>query len=464
MADERKIRLFAETPVPRAVATLSIPTVISSLVALLYSLADTYFVGMINDPVQTAAVTLAAPVLLAFNAVNNLFGVGSSSMMSRALGRRDMKTLRQSSSFGFWGALVSSVVYSLLCAALMSPLLSLLGADATTAPATRRYLMWTVCLGATPSILNVVMAYLVRSEGATFHASIGSMSGCLINIVLDPLFILPGGLGMGAEGAALATMISNCCATLYFFGYLIVKRGKTCVCISPREFTLRKPIVGGVCAVGVPASIQNLLNVVSHMMLNNLAAPYGAAALAGMGIASKIAMVPWYVSNGISQGVMPLIGYNYASGNIPRMKRALSFTVKVSESILCLLAVLCCAFSGPITALFIEDVATVAYGSSFLIGMSLSVPFLAMDFMAVGVFQAVGRGTLSLVMALLRKAAFEIPALYLLNALWPLYGLSCAQLVAEVCMAVIGSLMLLKLLRQIEARRAQKTTAAELQK
>lgn len=462
MADERKIKLFAETPVSRAVATLSIPTVISSLVALLYSLADTYFVGMVNDPVQTAAVTLAAPVLLAFNAVNNLFGVGSSSMMSRALGSGDMKTLRQSSSFGFWGALVSSVIYSLLCAALMRPLLSLLGADATTAPATQRYLLWTVVLGATPSILNVVMAYLVRSEGATFHASIGSMSGCLINIVLDPLFILPSGLGWGAEGAALATMISNCCATLYFFGYLIVKRGKTCVCISPREFTLRRKIVGGVCTVGVPASIQNLLNVVSHMMLNNLAAPYGAAALAGMGIASKIAMVPWYVSNGISQGVMPLIGYNYASGNISRMKRALFFTLKVSESILCVLTVLCCAFSGPITALFIEDAATVAYGSSFLIGMSLSVPFLAMDFMAVGVFQALGKGTLSLAMALLRKAAFEIPALYLLNALWPLYGLSCAQLVAEVCMAVIGTLMLLKLLRQIEARRRQEAAKTEL--
>ena len=202
MAENRKTKLFEEIAVPKAVLTLSVPTVVSSLVALLYSLADTYFVGMMNDPVQTAAVTLAAPVLLAFNAVNNLFGVGSSSMMSRALGRGDMKTLRQSSAFGFYGSLISGILYSVGCALLMGPLLGLLGADATTSGATADYMFWTVTLGATPSILNVVMAYLIRSEGATLHASIGTMSGCVLNILLDPLFILPGGLNMGAEGAA----------------------------------------------------------------------------------------------------------------------------------------------------------------------------------------------------------------------------------------------------------------------
>lgn len=455
MADERRIRLFAQERVPKAVVILAVPTVLSNLVALLYSLADTYFVGLINDPVQTAAVTLAAPVLLAFNAVNNLFGVGSSSMMSRALGRNDMKTLRQSSAFGFYGALISGVVYAVACTLLLDPLLGLLGADAVTAPATGRYMFWTVCLGAVPSILNVVMAYLIRSEGATLHASIGTMSGCVINMLLDPLFILPGGFNMGAEGAAVATLISNVAAMLYFFVYLIVKRRTTYVCISPREFTLRRSIVGGVCAVGVPASIQNLLNVTSHMLLNNLASPYGAQALAGMGIAAKIAMVPWYISNGIAQGVMPLIGYNYASGSNDRMKQALGFTIKVAEIILCVMTVLFCAFARQITGMFIGDGQTVAYGSAFLYGMAVSMPFLAMDFLAVGVFQAVGRGGLSLVMALLRKLVFEIPALYALNALWPLYGLSCAQLVAEVCMAVIGTVFLRRLLRQIDARRAE---------
>ena len=450
MTKDSKTRLFEDTPIPRAVATLSIPTIISNLVALLYSLADTFFVGMLNDPVQTAAVTLSAPVILAFNAVNNLFGVGSSSMMSRALGRKDFKTLRESSAFGFYGAMVSAVAFSAVISLFLNPLLALLGADSTTHYATSRYMLWTVCIGATPAILNVLMAYLVRSEGATLHASIGTMSGCIINIILDPLFILPSGLNLGAEGAALATMIANCFALLYFFGYLIVKRNSTYVCISPRAFTLRKEVVGGVCSVGVPASIQNLLNVASQMLLNNLASAYGAAALAGMGIASRISMIPWYISNGISQGVMPLIGYNYSSRNIARMKRALGFTFKVSQVILFTLAILSCLFSRQITGLFIEDPQSLAYGSAFLYGKAMYVPFLALDFLAVGTFQAIGKGSKALVMAVLRKLVIEIPVMFLLNAIWPLYGLSCAQLVSEFCMALIGSFMLLHLLKNLD--------------
>lgn len=451
MNKDSKTRLFEEISIPRAVATLSIPTIISNLVALLYSLADTFFVGVLNDPVQTAAVTLSAPVLLAFNAVNNLFGVGSSSMMSRALGRKDFKTLRESSAFGFYGALVSAIAFSAVITIFLNPLLTLLGADSSTHHVTSRYMLWTVCIGATPAILNVLMAYLVRSEGATLHASIGTMSGCLINIILDPIFILPSFLNMGAEGAALATMIANCCALLYFFGYLIVKRSSTYVCISPKAFTLRKEVVGGVCSVGIPASIQNLLNVASQMLLNNLASAYGAAALAGMGIASRISLIPWYISNGISQGVMPLIGYNYASRRFDRMKHALGFTFKVSQTILFTLAILSCIFSRQITGLFIEEPQSLAYGSAFLYGKAMFVPFLALDFLAVGTFQAIGKGSKALIMAVLRKLVIEIPVMFLLNAIWPLYGLSCAQLTSEFCMAIIGSCMLLHLLKNLDS-------------
>ncbi len=330
---QKKIRtkeeLFETYSIPKAVLVLSVPTVLSSLVTVLYSLADTYFVGMVNDPIQTASVTLAAPVLLAFNAVNNLFGVGSSSMMSRAMGRRDGETVRRSSAFGFYGALICGAVFALLCTVLRTPLLGLLGAGAETAAPTSAYLNWTVSLGAVPAILNVVMAYMIRSEGAALHASVGTMSGCLLNIVLDPIFILPWGLDMKAEGAALATFLSNCVALAYFLVYLYLRRRSTSVSVSPRDFKLKRQIVSGVFAVGVPASVQNLLNVTGSMIMNNLAAVYGAEALAAMGICTKINMVPMYVVMGVAQGIMPLISYNYASGNIPRMKKAFFFTARI---------------------------------------------------------------------------------------------------------------------------------------
>ena len=255
---ENRTAIFENVPIPKAVALLCVPTIISSLVMVLYNLADTYFVGILNDPVQNAAVTLAGPVLLAFNAINNLFGVGCSSMMSRALGRRDFDTVRRTSAFGFYCAGVCGMLFSLACTAGKVPLLALLGADAVTTEATADYMRWTVTCGAVPAILNVVMANMVRAEGSSFHASIGTMSGCLLNIVLDPIFILPWGLNMGAAGAGLATFISNCVACMYFFVLLYIRRESTYVCILPGKFCLRSAIVLGVCGVGIPASIQNL--------------------------------------------------------------------------------------------------------------------------------------------------------------------------------------------------------------
>lgn len=452
MEDAKKTELFESLPIPKAVMQLAIPTVISSLVMVLYNLADTYFVGMLNDPIQNAAVTLAAPVLLAFNAVNNLFGVGSSSMMSRALGRGDMDTVYKSSAFGFYCALISGILFSLLYTVFSAPLLVVLGASEETAKATGEYLLWTVSFGAAPAILNVVMAYLVRAEGAALHASIGTMSGCFLNIILDPIFILPWGLNLGAAGAGCATFLSNCVACLYFFVLLFVRRGRTYVCISPRQFRPTVRIVRGVCGVGVPASIQNLLNVTGMTVLNNFAASFGSDAVAAMGIAQKINTMPFQIALGISQGIMPLISYNYASGNTRRMKKTFFFTARISLMFLILVMLGYLFFADSLVRMFMQNEGIVAYGTAFLRGMCLAMPFLCMDFLAVGVFQACGLGKNAFVFAILRKIVLEIPALFLLNWLFPLYGLAYAQLVAEVILAAAAVIVLARLFRRLEHR------------
>ena len=452
MEDAKKTELFESLPIPKAVMQLAIPTVISSLVMVLYNLADTYFVGMLNDPIQNAAVTLAAPVLLAFNAVNNLFGVGSSSMMSRALGRGDMDTVYKSSAFGFYCALISGILFSLLYTVFSAPLLVVLGASEETAKATGEYLLWTVSFGAAPAILNVVMAYLVRAEGAALHASIGTMSGCFLNIILDPIFILPWGLNLGAAGAGCATFLSNCVACLYFFVLLFVRRGRTYVCISPRQFRPTVRIVRGVCGVGVPASIQNLLNVTGMTVLNNFAASFGSDAVAAMDIAQKINTVPFQIALGISQGIMPLISYNYASGNTRRMKKTFFFTARISLMFLILVMLGYLFFADSLVRMFMQNEGIVAYGTAFLRGMCLAMPFLCMDFLAVGVFQACGLGKNAFVFAILRKIVLEIPALFLLNWLFPLYGLAYAQLVAEVILAAAAVIVLARLFRRLEHR------------
>ena len=442
MEVNQKADLFERIPISRAVAQLTIPTILSSLVMVIYNMADTYFVGMVNDPIQNAAVALASPVLLAFNAVNNLFGVGSSSMMSRALGSKDYETVRRSSAFGFYCSLICGVVFSLMCLVLREPLLVLLGADGSTAGATGEYLQWTVICGAAPAILNVVMAYMVRSEGAAFHASVGTMSGCILNIILDPIFILPWGLNMGAAGAGLATFLSNCVACIYFFVLLYVRRRSTFVCVLPHKFSLERAVVLGICAVGIPAAIQNLLNVTGMTILNNFTSSFGADAVAAIGIAQKLNMVPMQVALGFSQGIMPLISYNYASGNIKRMKEGLLFVARIMLPFITTVALLYYLGAGSLIGAFMKNDAIIAYGSRFLRGFCLGLPFICMDFLAVGVFQAIGLGKAALLFAVLRKIALEIPALYILNFLFPLYGLAYAQFTAEFVLAAAAVVML----------------------
>lgn len=454
MASNDKVQLFERAPVAKAVLTLAIPTVLSSLVMVIYNLADTYFVGMLNNPFENAGVTLAAPVLLAFNAVNNLFGVGSSSMMSRALGIKDYETVRRSSAFGFYCALLSGLLFSLLYTVFQGPLLRMLGTAEDTLRPTAEYLKWTVSFGAAPSILNVVLAYLVRAEGASLHASIGTMSGCLLNMILDPIFILPWGLDMGAAGAGLATFISNCVACLYFFVLLMVKRGNTYVCIKPSAFKPTREIVKGVCGVGIPASIQNLLNVTGMTVLNNAVSSFGSEAVAAMGIAQKVTMIPMQMSMGFSQGVMPLVGYNFSARNGRRMKEAVLFTGKVMMGIMGIATAVYLVFAPWLIRTFMNNDVIVDYGAAFMRGLCLAQPFLGIDFLAVGVFQACGMGRRSLLFAFLRKIVLEIPALLLLNALVPMYGLAYAQLCAEVILAAAAVLFLRRIFQTVSEERA----------
>ncbi len=457
LEEDQKILLFEKMPIPRAIARLAVPTILSSLVMVIYNLADTYFVGMLNDSVQNAAVTLAYPVLLAFNAVNNLFGVGTSSMMSRALGRRDYETVRRSSAFGFYCSLLCGILFSLLCTVFKAPLLTALGADEATRAATDSYMLWTVTWGAAPSILNVVMAYMVRSEGASLHASIGTMSGCFLNMILDPVFILPWGFNMGAAGAGLATFLSNCFACGYFFVLLYVKRKHTFVSVSPKKFGFQRFIVLGICAVGIPASIQNLLNVTGMTILNNFTSGYGADAVASMGIAQKINMVPFQIALGFSQGIMPLVSYTFASGNRRRMKDTVLFAIKLMLPAMICVTLGYYMWADRLIALFMDNEAIIAYGTKFLRGLCLAQPLIYMDFLAVGVFQALGLGKNALIFAIMRKIILEIPALFILNYLYPLFGLAYAQPVAEFVLTIAAVMML----RRIFARSSQRGTEAD---
>lgn len=437
-----KINMFENEAIPKAVAKLAVPSVLGTLVMILYNIADTYFVGMINNPIETAAVSLAAPVVLAFNAVTNLFGVGSASMMSRSLGKRDYETVKRTAAFGFYLSGICAVLISIIYFIFEKSFLHLLGANEITSFTTSKYLFWTVTCGAVPAILNVILSNMVRAEGEALHASIGVMSGCILNIILDPFFVLPRFLNMGAAGAGLATCISNTISMLYLLIVIFLKRKTTCICLNPLKFGFRKDIVKEVFGVGIPASIQNLLNVAGTILLNNCTAVYGESAVSAMGICHKVNLMPLYVSMGITQGVMPLISYNYSSGDRKRMKDTIIYVLKLTIIITILFAVGYYIFAGNLIKIFMKDEMIIGHGTILLRAMSLGIPFLAIDFMAVAVYQSIGKGKYSLYFAIARKIILEIPAILILNKFYPLYGMGYSQTFAEFVLAIAALFML----------------------
>ena len=450
--------LFEKMPIPRAVAKLAVPTVLSQLVMLIYSLAGTFWVGMLNDPIENAAVTIASPALLALSTVTNLFGVGASSLMSRALGSRDYDRVSRTSAFGFYCTLVCALLLTVVCAVCRNPLLNLLGADESTYASSRAYFTWAVTCGAVPAVLNTTMAYLVRAEGMSLHASLGTMSGCAFNIVLDPIFILPWGLNMGAGGAGLATFLSNCLACVYFAILLICKRGRTYVSVDPRKFSFDRKIARDVFAIGVPSALQNLLSVAGQTILNNFTSAVGPNATAAMGICNKIYMVPMYATFGIAQGAMPLMGYNYASGNVQRVKKTIRFTRAANLIVIGAFALVFLIFPHFFMSLFIRDQTIIDIGAPLLQGFSLALPMLSIDFFSVAVFQSVGMGKEAFAFAVTRKLVLEIPLMFLFNEIRPLYGLPYAQLVAELVLAIASFFVMARFYRRMAREHPQVQT------
>ena len=410
---------------------LAVPTVLSSLVMVLYNLADTYFVGMLNNAVQNAAVTLAAPLLLAFNAVNNLFGVGSSSMMSRSLGKKDYETVYRSSAFGFYCSIFAGLLFSVAYTVFQVPLLNLLGATPETLDATIGYARWTVTFGAVPAILNVVMAYLVRAEGGAGAAAFGVSFGGVLNILLDPLFVLPQFLGLGAVGAGMATALSNGAAVACFAVYLVRRRGATYLNLLPANLRYAAQYLRPILAIGFPSALQYALTVVATAAQADFVSQYPTEAVAALGIVKKLDQLPLYFSIGVSNGLLPLLAYNHAAGNHHRRAQAFRIGSLMSFGFAVLCLVCYEAFATPLVSLFIADAATVRYGAVFLRCMVTAMPMMALCYPMIIQFQAMGRARESLVCSILRKGVLDIPLLYLMDALFPLYGCMWVQPIVD---------------------------------
>ena len=448
MTEAERQALFETLPVPAAVRRQITPAIISQMIALVYQLADTYFIGLLNLPAQTAAVTVAYPSFLMLTAISNLFGVGGASALSRALGRHEPQTAGEISSVSFWFGALAAGVYAAVYACLRVPILRVSGAADDTLPLALGYVRWVVLIGGVPTVLSVLLANLVRAEGRAKQASFGLSLGGLLNLVLDPLFVLPRFLDLGAAGAGMATALSNAVSMAYLLRVVLRSRSGTVLRLAPRLLCTAKAHLGGIVAIGFPSALQYALTVVAVSAQAKFVSAYPTQAVAALGITKKIDQLPLYFSIGVASGILPLLAYNHASGSTQRRRAVFRRGVGVSLGFSLLCLALYETFAPQLASVFIKDETTVAYAASFLRRMVTAMPLMSVAYPLIIQFQAMGRVRESLVCSVLRKGALDIPLLFLMDRLAPLYGLMWVQPIVDLISLTVAGLLYLQLCRK----------------
>ncbi len=432
---EKEKYLFEESPVMKAIISLALPSVMGQIILVIYNMADTFFVGLTKSDAMITAVTVCMPAFMFLSAISNLFGVGGASVISRLLGAQKRDQAKHASAFAIWGCIAVSLLYSLGVFVFMDGFVNLLGGAAEDVHSySCQYMLVVVVGGGVVTALNTLLSHLIRAEGRSMQASLGIIIGGVLNIVLDPLlmFVI---LEPGQEilGAALATMLSNCGALIYFIVFIFIKRKEMVLSPKPARDMFKNKIPTDVISIGIPACLMTLCENISYAVLDNLMSAFGTAAQAGIGVAKKVNMLAHCIVRGMAQGVLPLIGYNFASGNRKRMRH----TVYLSAAMSITISVICTAvsffFSGELIDLFIKEGAeSHNFGSIFLKIMCVGAPFSAWAYTVISFFQATGHMTKSLILALLRKGILDIPLMFIFNTIKPVYGIVCATPAADI--------------------------------
>ncbi len=438
MNDIKRIEIFERVPVKKAVLFQIVPAIASQMIALAYNLADTLFVGMLNDPRQTASIMVVSSPFILLTAVSNLFGIGGASALSRSLGKGDTNGAKKIAAIATYLGALTGIAFSLLFWALSMPVLKLCGADASTMEFARGYAMWVVIIGGPFNILGALLANLIRAEGSSLAASIGVSAGGLLNILLDPFFVLPSFLNMGVKGAGLATAISNFAVAAYFVILICARRKSGIANFNITHLKHVKAYIKPILLAGFPSALQYILTVIGVAAHTHFTSAYGNEATAALGIVKKLDQLPLFFSIGVATGLLPLLAYNHAAGNKERRHKAFVFGCAVSFGFSLICLALYELIAPQLARVFIDNQLTVNYAASFLRRMVTAMPMMSVCYPMIIQFQATGKVKESIICSLLRKGLIDIPLYFAMDAIAPLYGLMWVQPIVDTVSLVVA--------------------------
>ena len=431
--DLKKKDLFENQPVIKAILSLAIPSIVGQLILVIYNMTDTFFIGLAASNMAdqalgnalVAGVTICMPIYMILSAISNLFGIGASSVISRSLGKNNAWRAKNASRFAFYACLLVTLIYCLIIFAVNVPLSNLLSGNKSpeTSNYARSYILYCVVIFGVPTAINTLFSHLLRAQGKSKHASYGIVIGGLLNCALDPLFLFVIMPDNPAVAVALATGIANTIALFYYIFYMLIKKKDLVISIKFSRKMITEHIPSEVIVVGIPACLMTLFENISYLILDALIGSVilvkaeSDAALAGIGVAKKINMFAHCAVRGMSQGVLPLIGYNKASGNRKRMAKVVYMSGAISIAIALLAMIISLTLAVPLSTIFVHEENSIAYSAAFLRILCIGAPFSAVAYTIISFFQAVGKPWRSLILALLRKGILDIPLMFIFFAI-----------------------------------------------
>lgn len=391
---KNRMELFENAPVWKAYFTISLPVVFSMVVTLVYNMVDTFFVAGTQNASLVAGVSQCTPLFMLMLALGDIFGLGGSSLISRLFGQKDDDTARNVSGFCFYAAIVCGLIVTVLMFAFQGPVLRVLGATSDTLKYASQYYFW-IALGAPLIILSLTPSNIIRTEGLAMQSMIASVAGSILNIVLDPIFIFT--LGMGAGGAALATVLGYVLSDVLLVCYILRKSRH--LTVSIRHARVARKFATSVFVIGIPASLTNLMQSYNIMVLNRHLISYGPKAVAAMGITMKVNMIIMMILVGFAFGAQPLIG------------------------------------------MFMNDASVVSYGTGMLRWLTLTTPFCGIVLVLTTCFLSMGKAVPSFVLSISRQGVIFTVVILITAACFGYDGIICAQPVADFLTAVVGIFM-----------------------
>ena len=432
--------LFEKAPVPRTYMKLALPVVFSMIVTLIYNMVDTYFIARTGNTDLVAGVSLAAPIFTLMIAFGDIWGLGGSSLISRLFGQKKDDEAKRVSSFCFWSAIIFGLCVTLVLLIFRGPVLHILGAGSSTLAYSSAYYTW-IAIGAAFIILGLVPTNLMRTEGMAAEAMFGSILGSVVNIILDPIFIFT--LHQGAAGAAIATVIGNICADIYYVCVILKKSRR--LSIAPSLMRIPAEQIRSVLAIGFPASITNLMQSLMIMITNHFLLAYGTDKIAALGIALKANMITMLILVAFAFGGQPLIGYNYGARNKDRLKEILKFAY-IFEAVLALVFTIVMSILAPqIIRIFMNDASVVTAGSLMLRLLQLGMVFMSVVLVSTCVCQSVGNGSGALLLSVSRQGLVYAIVIFLLSHIFGYHGVLVSQACADLVTAIMSVFIIRKL-------------------